>query len=105
MSTALPVLTTDCGWVPRLVSDGAGLVTPVGDPAPFAAAWTRLATDAPLRRTLGTTARDHVLSRHTWTSSAQKLLSLYNSLLPAPRPFNRLQMELTVQSLAISLMW
>lgn len=82
MSTALPVLTTDCGWVPRLVADGAGLVTPVSDPAPFAAAWTRLATDAPLRHRLGATARSLVLERHTWTSSAQKLLALYQSLLP-----------------------
>ena len=81
MSTAIPVLTTDCGWVPRLVADGAGIVTPVGDPAPFAEAWLRLAADAPLRRTLGATARDLVLARHTWAASAQKLLSLYRSLL------------------------
>ena len=86
MSTSLPVLTTDCGWVPRLISDGAGVVVPTGDPAPFATAWLRLATDAPLRHRLGTTARSLVLTRHTWTSSAQKLLALYQSLLPASGP-------------------
>ncbi len=32
MATALPVLTTDCAWVPRLVADGAGEVVPVGEP-------------------------------------------------------------------------
>jgi len=37
MATALPVLTTDCGWVPKLVADGAGVVVPVGDAEAFAA--------------------------------------------------------------------
>ena len=82
MSSGLPVVATSVGWLPNLVSDGAGLLVPPRDSDAFADAILRLATDAPLRRTLGTTARDLVLSRHTWTSSAQKLLSLYQSLLP-----------------------
>lgn len=82
MSAGLPVLTTDCGWVPRLVADGAGLVSPVGDAPSFSCAMERLARDSGLRKRLGTAARERVLDRHTWRPSAQKLLSVYRRVLP-----------------------
>lgn len=81
MSAGLPVLTTDCGWVPRLVADGAGVVTPVGDAKAFASAMERLARDSGLRKRLGAAARERVLARHTWRPSAQKLLSVYQRIL------------------------
>ena len=43
--------------------------------------WDAAPADAAGHR-LGATARSLVLERHTWTSSAQKLLALYQSLLP-----------------------
>lgn len=81
MSAGLPVLTTDCGWVPRLVADGAGLVSPVGDAKAFSSAMERLARDSCLRKRLGTAARERVLDRHTWHPSAQKLMSVYQRIL------------------------
>ncbi|HPT17600.1 MAG TPA: glycosyltransferase family 4 protein, partial [Kiritimatiellia bacterium] len=66
MAMGLPVLTTDCAWVPRLVADGAGLVVPVGDPAAFAAGLKKLADNPALRQRLGAAGRQHVLERHTW---------------------------------------
>ena len=81
MSTALPVLTTDCAWVPRLVADGAGLIVPVGDPDVFAESWIRLARHPALCHQLGAEGRRRVLKRHTWPLSAQLLLDLYRSIL------------------------
>ena len=81
MAMGLPVLTTDCAWVPRLVADGAGLVVPVGDPAAFAAGLKKLADNPALRQRLGAAGRQHVLERHTWPASAAKLLALYRGLL------------------------
>ena len=84
MSSALPVATTDCGWVPKLVGDGAGVVVPVGDAAALAAALRRLADDPDLRRRLGAEGRRRVLERHTWPASAARLLELYRRLAAAP---------------------
>ena len=77
MSAGVPVLTTDCAWVPRLVADGAGMVVPVGDAEAFAAGLKKLADNPALRQRMGATGRQQVLERHTWPASAEKLLELY----------------------------
>lgn len=84
MASGLPVLSTDCGWVPRLIADGAGLITPVGDADAFAAGLKKLAGNPALRHRLGAAGRDLVLARHTWPASAQKLNALYQHLLTGP---------------------
>ena len=81
MATGLPVLTTDCAWVPRLVGDGAGIVVPAGDAAAFAAGLQRLADNPALRQRMGAAGRQQVLERHTWPASAEKLLQLHRRLL------------------------
>ena len=80
MSMGLPVLTTDCAWVPRLVAEGAGMVVPVGNAEALAVALRRLADNPALRQRMGATGRQQVLERHTWPASAEKLLGLYQSL-------------------------
>lgn len=80
MSMALPVLTTDCAWVPRLVEDGAGEVVPVNDAEAFAAALKRLADNPALRQRMGATGRQHALERHTWPASAEKLILVYEEI-------------------------
>lgn len=80
MATALPVLTTDCAWVPRLVANGAGMVVPVGNAEAFAAALKQLADHPDLRQRLGAAGRQQVLDHHTWPASAEKLLRLYRDL-------------------------
>ena len=86
MSAGLPVLTTDCAWVPRLVADGAGMVVPVGDAAALAAGLKKLADHPALRRRMGATGRQQVLERHTWPASAKRLLALYADLESRLRP-------------------
>ena len=81
MSMGLPVLTTDCAWVPRLVSDGAGIVVPVGDAEAFAAALKKLADNPALRQRMGAAGRQQVLEHHTWPASAEKLARLYRDLV------------------------
>ena len=81
MSAGLPVLTTDCAWVPRLVADGAGMVVPVGDAAALAAGLKKLADHPALRRRMGATGRQQILERHTWPASAVKLMATYRQLL------------------------
>ena len=81
MSAGLPVLTTDCAWVPRLVSDGAGIVVPVGDAEAFAAALKKLADNPALRQRMGAAGRQQVLERHTWPASAEKLACIYRDLV------------------------
>lgn len=81
MATGLPVLTTDCAWVPRLVAEGAGLVVPVGDAEAFAGGLQRLADNPALRQKMGAAGRDRVLACHTWPASAEKLLQLYRRLV------------------------
>ncbi len=85
MSSGLPVLTTDCGWVPQLVQEGAGVVVPEGDAEAFAAALTRLADNPALRQRMGATGRQQVLERHTWPASAEKLLHLYRDVVARGR--------------------
>ena len=80
MSAGLPVLTTDCAWVPRLVSDGAGIVVPVGNAEAFAAALKKLADNPALRQRMGAAGRQQVLERHTWPASVERLMGLYRSL-------------------------
>ena len=81
MATGLPVATTDCGWVPRLVEDGAGLVVPAKDAAKLAGALEKLAGNEALRERMGATARHLAETRHTWPASAEKLLAVYRTVV------------------------
>ena len=96
MATALPVATTDCGWVPRLLggpraADGlpagvraleGGTVSPVGQAEALADAILYLRDRPELRRAIGAFNRAKAEREHGWTSSAARLLELYRSLVP-----------------------
>ncbi|HBS34743.1 MAG TPA: amylovoran biosynthesis protein AmsD [Parvularcula sp.] len=59
MAAGLPVVATDCDFGPRdmIEHEVSGLLVPVGDPAAFDAALSRLLTDELLRIRLGAAAR------------------------------------------------
>ena len=86
MASGLPLVTTDTEWVPTLIDrDKGGLVVPIDDAPAFADAIVELAGDPARRGTLGAWNRQRVLENYQWQSSAQKLHSLYESLIAKGR--------------------
>lgn len=81
MAAGLPIVTTDCGWVPRLVAHGGGFVVPLRDPGALAAALARLGADPHVRKEMGTYNRAQAVARWRWEASASKLNDVYISLL------------------------
>ena len=81
MATGLPIITTDCGWVPKLVGREGGLVVPLTDADALAQAMKDLSRDVALRRKMGSINRSHAVANHTWDVSAQQLVRLYERLL------------------------
>lgn len=62
MACGLPVVTTSCGGMAEVVRQGTdGFLVPVRDPEAIAAAVSRLAADAGLRRRMGQAGRERVL--------------------------------------------
>ncbi|NCD35317.1 MAG: glycosyltransferase family 1 protein [Spartobacteria bacterium] len=103
MATALPVVTTDNGWVPQLLGRGAmpeeaflpgyeepddevtelagGLVVPKGNPGRMAEAVLQLADDVEMREKMGQRNRDEVVQKYNWGKSASILEKLYEEIL------------------------
>lgn len=87
MAYGVAPVVTDCGGSPELVVDGrSGLVVPVRDPAAIAAALRKLHDDAPLRRALGSAARERIRDDFRIEATIAKTLALYRELVTAPRP-------------------
>jgi len=73
-ASGLPVVAGRTGGVPAVVADGvAGILTPIGDAAAFAAAVARLLDDPAERRRLGAGASQRVLQRHDERVAARAL--------------------------------
>lgn len=84
MASQLPVVVTqECGF-PEVGDAQAGLVVRSAQ-VDLISAITRLADDGTLRRTLGRNGRQLVERHFTWPSVADRMLSLYRSVLTAPR--------------------
>lgn len=83
MACNLPVvLTRECGF-PEISQAQAGIIVP-STVADLAAAITRLAENANLRRMLGRNGRQLVERHYTWTRVADQMISLYRSVLDDP---------------------
>lgn len=81
MATGLPLVTTNCGWVPRLVQGGlGGPIVPVNDDAAFARAMLVLSREPPRRAAMGGMNRAFVEANYRWEKSAQKLLDVYRRI-------------------------
>jgi glycosyltransferase involved in cell wall biosynthesis len=81
MASGLPVVTTDCGWVPKLVGEKGGVVVPLRDPEAFANALKTLADDGDSRSRMGVFNRAKAEAEHGWPASAKRLLCVYERLL------------------------
>ncbi|MBN1270316.1 MAG: glycosyltransferase family 4 protein, partial [Kiritimatiellae bacterium] len=80
MASGLPIVTTDCGWVPKLVGVDGGVVVPLRDADAFAGALEALARDGARRRQMGEHNRRKAVAEHTWDVSARALKAVYENL-------------------------
>ena len=78
MALGIPVASTAAGGLPEMLGQGAGLLTPPGDPAAMAEAIDRILTDPALRGRLIERARVEVL-RFTDRRMAEEVRSVYRS--------------------------
>ena len=77
MAAGLPVVASRVGQVAEAIRHHEnGLLCPPGDAASMGAALARLAADPALRRRLGTKARQSVMTDHTWSDVAERILHL-----------------------------
>lgn len=77
MAAGLPVVASRIGDLPRWVVHGrTGLLCPPDRPAALADALGRIAADPALGRRLGQEGRRRVVSRHSWTAVARRILDL-----------------------------
>lgn len=75
LATGLCVVASDLGQIRALLRRGeAGVLVPPGDAASLAEALVSLARDPAHARALGERGRAHVLSSHTWTLNAHRVL-------------------------------
>jgi len=100
MASGLPIVTTDCGWVPRLIGEKletgnlklgphmervallpGGMVVPVRDVEALADALGHLAKNNSLCSQMGSFNRHKAVSEHGWKSSAEKVLGVYKDLM------------------------
>ena len=81
MAAGLPIVTTDCGWVPRLIGNEGGLVVPVKDADALARAMLDLSANRALCRKMGEGNRTRAVVEHGWDASARRLMRLYERLL------------------------
>jgi glycosyltransferase involved in cell wall biosynthesis len=78
MAAGLPVITTDVGGLPDLVTHGeSGLLIGPGRVAALAAAILRLASDPESRQQMGEAAREHVAARYNREAVLNLLSSVY----------------------------
>ena len=78
MASAVPVVATQVGGVPELISSGVdGLLVPPADPTALAEAIRRLAREPELRRTLAERARERVCASFSWNAVAKQTLRVY----------------------------
>lgn len=98
MASGLPIVTTDCGWVPKLLGDEVrdagcgiddgrsciarqgGLVVPCGDVGQLAEGLALLAGKPETRRAMGEWNREKAVREHGWGASAARLMRMYREL-------------------------
>jgi colanic acid/amylovoran biosynthesis glycosyltransferase len=76
MAAGVPVVSTECGAIPELVSEGSGLLVPPADPAALRAALERL-RDPELRHRLATAGRARVETDFDVDRVAARLAELF----------------------------
>ncbi len=79
MALGRPVVATASGGIPEVLTDGAGIVVPVGDAVALGEAVRRVITEEPHRLTLGSLARQRADS-YSADRMAEAYLALYREV-------------------------
>jgi glycosyltransferase involved in cell wall biosynthesis len=86
MSSSKPIVASNVGGLPHLVSEGVtGLLVPPADPQALATAISGLLSSPDRRRAMGSAARSRVLSELTWDHIARRTTAFYSRVLNLPR--------------------
>ena len=82
MAAGLPVVATNVGGNPELISDNeTGILVPPRDPAALARSMIRILESPELAQRLGEAARDKVVQHYSLASTLRQTEDLYVSLL------------------------
>jgi len=82
MACGLPIVTTDCGGMREVVTDGVeGFVVPVRAPEAMAKAVMQLAENATLRRQMGEAGRARVLREFSLDQQVEQWMQLYRAVM------------------------
>ncbi|HET6892699.1 MAG TPA: glycosyltransferase family 4 protein, partial [Pyrinomonadaceae bacterium] len=80
MAHGLPIITTNVGGLPDLLTPGTGILIPPGDSSALADAMQCLASDPALRKRMGQAARDRYLKLFAPDAVLSVLVSTYSRL-------------------------
>jgi len=80
MSHGLPIITTNVGGSPDLLTPSAGILVPPGDSSALADAMQFLASDPALRKRMGQAARDRYLQLFAPDAVLSMLVGTYSRL-------------------------
>ncbi|ODU04105.1 MAG: hypothetical protein ABS81_11725 [Pseudonocardia sp. SCN 72-86] len=87
MAAAKPIVSTDCGAVRDLVTDGTdGHLVPIGDHTAMADRIGRILADPALRDAMGAAAYAHAVREHRIETTSDDLTTLVEELSADPRP-------------------
>ena len=83
LSCEVPVVATDVGGIPELMSDGeTGYLVPAKNPAELSEKINKLLEDRSRREKMGKFGRKSIIQRElTWESHAKKTVDIYSELL------------------------
>lgn len=81
MAAGLPVVATAVGGIPEIIEDGeSGLLVPPADPHALAVAITRILTDPPQLKKMGSTARERIMNKFPTHANISAYEELYQRL-------------------------
>jgi glycosyltransferase involved in cell wall biosynthesis len=83
MAMRRPVVATDHGGPPEILSGGGGVLVPPGDAKALAAAVTSLLEDPGRRSSLADTAREQAQQGFSIDAHVESIVGIYDELLKA----------------------
>ena len=85
MMAGLPVLATDVGDMPRLITPDTGRLVPAHRPDLLAEALAELLADPEKLLTMGQAARQRAAGEYSMALCVERYMALYQEVLSAPR--------------------